>query len=1197
MMGFEWPGEITPLMVIIAVVVLVLLVVTVVLVVRWRRKRSTAEPRAAGPSVAKRLRSVWSPFYARIPRRARHFPTFVVVGEAGVGKTHLIDSRVDWRGQANQYSPSAYHDPALQLYLGSEVIVHELSAPLLRDVSARAKRALVRLWRNLGPSATVVVVVDARSLATTPPDALRTLAQLVRGKIGLFPRRVAKSVDVRVCLTHLDQVAGYEEFAAVVGTHEKGLDLSLLGPEYTDADALIAAFDGHLAHALTTRTADEFARLVRFYDALAALVRTLPPLLTGLRGESWYDAKHPPSELYLGSIIPHSYVGDPFEADPGLVVTSIERYNRRTLAGAITLGAVSLAMLGAVAAWHLQRVQEAEDTVSTHTSRQDRQRGASAHERHAAQEAAEAIEHMFESELLWLRWVQIDRKHEITDRFEHSIRQGYLMPWLEDDPKSEQGADRVTLLYAVSLMYATSDGELGWHIKDNARWWANELGLTEQIVTYYVKSSRVVYEQNVELPERIDQRTGREWLEYREMLCDVLARSSGTLSPGELEAVRTRPQLRSKAEYEALEQARQILLADDTLAVPFAPILGELDTEIAAEDHGQLAAVAEAIVELSERPPPPRKDWGLGTLVVELEKLEQWRTGHQEASEVIDQACQAERGTAVNALARTRAHELIGTVLGAIPPERKQDGRSFFDLGERPSDTGAIRGYGGGATETIDGHYTKEAFEDRVAPVLRYGATTLPLRELEDDDRDRLQRFIKTAIEAYASKYRDELITYWLGFEFDPGSKVALPFALKGLTQTSSWFTDFLTTVTRNVALPLADDEFHAPLQRALKVFEPLQALLAEEEGAIAGLEPYTAIIAGLLPLMEGTGGAPAAAPADDDGLEARLSGLGLLALQTAQGKEVDRRAQVTEWLEGARIDYDWHEPFDAPVELVYRYGLQNVEDELERAWEDEVRPVVRPLLATYPFDGAAEIDARVGDIEAKLRQQGKEPGEFWVQLERLAGPAMVRRGERLAMLDGIPAPMGMLEMIHDIEDLTATLWDADGKRVPLTLMIEPQALPTKEHDGRVASMAYLSAGGSAVYAFNQRPEPQALVLRWWDQGEAIVSLTMTAADDEDDTREHTLEEVGSPFSFYRLLDRGRSCMGKACRKKATDEPTLTEAAIAKGTRCSRWTTRGTTNLSVTFSIPVDALGKVHRLVRFVLRSDPWAPFAVRDCR
>jgi hypothetical protein len=420
---------------------------------------------------------------------------------------------------------------------------------------------------------------------------------------------------------------------------------------------------------------------------------------------------------------------------------------------------------------------------------------------------------------------------------------------------------------------------------------------------------------------------------------------------------------------------------------------------------------------------------------------------------------------------------------------------------------------------------------------------------------------------------------------------VALPFALKALTQPSSWFTDFLTTVSRNAALPLANDEYHAPLRSALEVFEPLVALLAEEDGAIAGLEPYAAIIAGLLPLMDGTGAA-AAAPAGD-GLEERLSGLGRLTLATLHGKEIDRRAQVAEWLEGAQIDYEWHEPFHVPVELVYDYGAENVNEEVARAWKAEVRPVATAVLAMYPFTAAAEEEVQVADLEARLRKQG-EPGEFWVRFDRYMGLVTQEQGGGVAMLSGVRAPTGMLEMVEDVQDLSTTLWDGDGGRIPLPLVVRPQALSTKPFEGRQASMAYLSAGGSAVYAFNQRPEPQLLELKWWEQGAAVVSLTMASAAGEDD-RESTVEDVGSTFGFYRLLDQARSCTGKGCAKKNT--PTPTHNAIAKGTRCGSGATRGTTDLLLSWSVPVDDLAKVWRPVRFLLVSDPWEPFAVRDCR
>ncbi len=1189
--GPAWLAELTWTELIVTAVVVVLLVVAVVLLVRWYRKRSESTPREPRGSLGGRLHSIWAPFYARIPRRAQHFPTFVVLGEAGVGKSHLIASRVDWRGQTNQFNPSAYQDPLLQLYLGSDEIVHELSAPLLRDVSSAAKRALTRLWRKLGPSVTVLVVLDARMLATTPPAELQALAQLVRGKVGLFPRHVSRAIDVRVCLTHLDQIDGYEEFAAVVGTFHAGLDLALLGPEYTDAEALVSAFDGHMAYALTTRSGEEFTRLVGFYGALTALIRTLPPLLSGLRGDPWSHGLAA-SELYLGSIVPHSYVGDPFAADPEIIVGSIQRYNRRTLVGAALLGVSSLMALGATLVWHYGRIEDAREAVERHGCERDGRPGAGAREREEAQDAARAIDRMVDSEVLWLGWVRVEEKAKIADAFEDTIREKYLEPRLTDEAAGADGADRIELLYAVSLLYATRDGDLGAYIDANQKWWEKELELSEEIVTHYLQASTRANRPTVKPLPKVDESSGSEWIRYRERVCAVMSPDTGIVTSAMLVALRERPALRSQAEYEVLEGARRLLLADDTLFAELQSILGPLDAAFVVESNMDLVAVSRAMHELTEPLPPLREGAGLGTLAAELARIEQWRASHRESSAIVDTTCEAPEGTAVAVSARTRAHNTIERILEALPPDRVRDGLSFFDQSERIAAIGAVRGYGGGATETIPGFYTKAAFEDHVAPVLRFAVDTLPGLELQDDDRERMERAVMSAVEAYASAYRDALVTYYLGFEFNPGSKVALPFALKALTQPSSWFTDFLTTVSRNATLPLVDDDYHAPLKNALVVFEPLVALLVESEGTIPGLEPYTATIAGLLPLMDGT--APAA-PVEGDGLDARLSGLGLLTLHTLQGKEVDRRAQVTEWLEGARIDYGWHHPFDGPLELVYRYGAQNVEDELEDAWKAEVRPVVRALLATYPFDGAATEDARVSDIEAALRKQG-EPGEFWVRFERLVVPAMQLRGDRYVMLDGLVEPMGMLEMIEDVQALSRALWDADGGRIPLRLTIKPQALSTAPYAGRVASMAYVSSGGSAVYAFNQRPEPQVLELQWWEQGASIVSLTMTAADGKD-ARESTIDALDSAFSFYRLLDQGRHCGAKGCGKRTKDELSLTRAAIAKGTRCGRGASRRTTDLSVSWSLPVDDLAKVWRIVRFVLVSDPWAPFAVRDCR
>src|SRR5690349_6040513 len=97
--GISWTA------VIVVAIVLVLLAVAIWLVLRWRRRRDAAPRTQNQASLADQLPPIWTRFYRDLPPRARHFPTLIVMGDAGSGKSHLIDARVDWRSQANQFYP------------------------------------------------------------------------------------------------------------------------------------------------------------------------------------------------------------------------------------------------------------------------------------------------------------------------------------------------------------------------------------------------------------------------------------------------------------------------------------------------------------------------------------------------------------------------------------------------------------------------------------------------------------------------------------------------------------------------------------------------------------------------------------------------------------------------------------------------------------------------------------------------------------------------------------------------------------------------------------------------------------------------------------------------------------------------------------------------------------------------------------
>ena len=1197
-----WWQSIPWLTVLIIALVILVLALLIWAIVIWRRKRAAAAaPRPVGSSAGDRLRALWEPFYRELPARALHYPTVVVMGDAGVGKSLAIASHVDWRGQTKQYQASVDHGAAMQLYLGPDVVVHELSAAVLRDVGPELKRSLHGLWRHMGPSATVLLVLDARSLLTTTPQALRELAQLVRGKISLFPARCRETLQLRVYLSHLDRIEGYEVFAASLGQDHPGLALES-GDAKQEATRLLAAFDAHLAHALTARSGLEFDRLVQFYAELPQLIAGLGPLLDALSGTGEpFAERYTVSGLYLGAALPHSHVGDPFVVDRSQISVSVDRQHRRGLIGSAAMAASLAGVLLGLFGWHGRRVVAAEHAVARFEAVQDRQADVSETETRAANDVTAAVEAMYASEILWFAASFRPDKRDIDGNFEQVIRRAYLEPDLDNH-------DRLALLYVTSLIYASRDNELGKLIRDNRVMWADELGLSEWVIDAYVQSSREPYDRPVELPATIEQ-TGREWTLYLRQIETSLR--DGLLDGGEVEQLqRDLPRLRGPREYQVLSEVRELLRADDDLHDRLAPLLsGSFDTWVGT-NHEALESLSQVIGELDLRP-GKIEGWGLARLIRGLEEIGGVGPAAPYVLAAQDVRIDSEALTAV--IVRSRRHELIEAVLDQLEAQRPAGGRAFFDRGARPADAGIVRGYGGGPTQAIPGVYTKEAFDGQVAPVLRFaeqlaGVSTATVAEseapaapaaidLDPADEARLERMILAANTAYAGAYRRALDEYWNSFSFAPGSEVALPYVLEPFAEPNTWVSEFLLAAAHHadLGLPPADADpakIYEPLREALVDYRPLLVLLAEDKGTVPGLEPYQGLMAKLQQRVADA----AAVSGDPEGEELilRLSGLGALALGTSLGTEDDYAELISEWLFGAGIDSDFWGPFMAPVQAVRHYGRADIRQKVATAWIYDVRPVAEPLLDKYPFDPASNEDVGIDELETIARKQGELPGTFWEAFERLIRPAMA--DDRLAMLVGIEPPPGMLAMVRDLERMSSTLWDDKGEPLPLKVELRIEPLPIGAVDGRVATMASIGSGGGSVFGFNNRPDRQVLEIDWWAQGSSVVSLTMSTPVSEQDVLaggakpdERKFRSFASgEFSFFRLLDQAAS------PDLGNREDPITVVAMERATRCSRQGPSGTKGVTLSWGLLV---GADVREVSVVVISDPWSVFAVRDCR
>ena len=1118
----------------------------------------------------------------------------IVVGEAGSGKSHLIDARVDWRAQANQFYPSSVDSPHLQLYLGSGVVVHELSAPLLHDITSATRRALARLWRHAGPSATVVVVVNARALSATPPDAIRELAQLVRGKIGALPRRVRDKVPVRVCLSNMDQIDGYDELVSVLGADHAALDIGPLTERYADADALLAAarsvmakHDPNLAYGLTHRTGEEFSRLVGFYATFPVLLTQLAPLVRGLAGEDPDQARYAPSGLHLSSLTPENHVGDPFVVDRKLVSDSIarqRRFHRRTslaLAAAGSLAALALMW------WHGGRVEAAEEVVASYSALAPSARGANDAQ---ARRVVTVIDRMDRSERLWLARAYVERKRVLEARFAKDLREQYLLPKLRV-PK----VNRSTMLYLVALLYASEANGLRALIRGELPLWSSKLGLSQAVVAAYLEVSRDQYE----VAEPFDPvYTGSDWQGYIFDQVKPLYDKTALLTQAELSGLDVDPpQLYDEREYTVRKQIVELISAQLSLAT-YPPITKLLESALGRSEwvEANRAALLGISTTVQHGQLAPTTPSSLAELGSDLERMLSVPASGKEMYSV---SRDKEGGTEelkldVATWRRKIAQASASKTIEWVDVRNRSDAKTapaigFFAPGTTLRDVGAGTGSQGAKTG-LPGMYTAAAFAQYVKPALDFATTRAGKLGLSDDDLAKLKRIYLGETESYAGGYARALRAYYDSFQFNAGSEQALPYALATLAQPSSWFVRFLTTMAVNATPALGDGPYYEVIDESLASFRPLAELLAPAKGTIPGLAPYQKIVTELAAQLEagddggtgssggggggGAGGGSGAASADGGTgalptLASTLSATGTLTLNKLTGADKDQVAQVSGWLTGANVDTSFHEPFLAPVRSVYAFGTADIDRAIGKAWTGELSPVIAPLFARFPFRVRAKTDAAIADLDV-LRAQGKQPGAFWAAFQRWLGAVTVQRNGKYQWLTGLSGPAGALTTINDVARLSRALWDGDGNPTALPIKITPQPLDGSAVDERVPIMAYLRSGSSAVYAFNQRPVSSTLALQWWDQGASSLIIDMRKPG-ATETATYSVDESEAPFSFYRLLCRSRS-------PTSTSPQTTTSTCEAKsGARV--------------WDIPLD--GSQTRSVTLTLEADPWALFQI----
>jgi len=1083
------------------------------------------------------LRKAWQRFLAQIPRQFRwaiqSYQPFIVFGEAGSGKSLLIDNYTDWRGQANRFYPSYTVDPLLQIYLGSRALVTEIPAPLLYNTSPQARSALLKLWKPLFShrEATVAAVLNVTALLQEPPGNLRGFAQMLRGKLNILSSVQKRPVRVSIALTHMDQVEGYAEFSEFLRAERIPLDIRFLSE--ADENLLtgcLEPYEALLSRALTRMSSDEYLKTIRFFRTTPEILTALSSFVRALQAPDPLTSPPRVARLCLvsrdGKDAPDS---NPFLLDLPEEETAGPVPNLRHRIAATAVLAAGMLYLGA--SYYLERnlmlkMDEKLNRIDLSPLEQysDYSHGLFIE---VSRETRESLVRALPPNFF------LHAEEHVRDHFVAGIRKYYLLPCFLKLGKGEDAHEKG--IYLVGLYLATKTNDLGRLVLANVEEWRKALNMPSSLITDYVTNSThadvtgvdfrnlpLTYHKGVgpledplpwliffrKIQKAIDEPSiSKEYLHELQKeataFLGIVERVSRFRLTGEIVSL--------LKHYPAVEphvdwiQRRDVILEQQSLR-DFLVKITQGDIEYPPAAGLGLAQFMEAVKLMTKLGQPDR----------DRDKSYDIRMYEQVSFQF--------SGPSWNSLLiRSRITLFMREYLAR---NRRTDGLLFFDksgsigfpdLVMNPSNDGQLFFEGKGK---VDGRFSKSAFEQLVKPVLTELPEVLQSLPVVDEEKKRFSNFILKQAEAYADRYVAAYRSYYSQFRLAADSLGGLRYLLKQIQLPTSPFQDFLASIKENTVLDVGESPFLRQFAKKLGTFEFIRRLMAEKDGAVPEWDKYKAILKQMDDEIDGTEPFTVKNKADDaNELKRILSPVGRICLGIQRGENDSYAGLIKGWIKSVGMGNEWQPPFLDPAMIAFFLGRSDVEIAVEKVWSDLEDSYIKPLHSKFPFNLKAEVEISPPELEKIVHPQGA----FWKSFRDYLAPICRETSgywtERVSPQGTFRIPVGMLDTVNEMSRLASALWSDKGVAQPISVEIRPTGLPPRIEHAPVAVLSYLRSDKSSVFAFNQQPAWQKLEIEWWKAQTSAVGVEFEAHRDSGKSyREITIAEKF--WSFHHLLRR-----------------------------------------------------------------------------
>lgn len=1122
---------------------MVLVLLCVLTYVIWRRKRTTKDKSKpvvlAEPSLApNRLLKIWRSFIRSIPWRLRSnalaVPLSLVIGEAGCGKTEIIDEYAEWHGQDFCFNPSAIGDSLLQIYQGVDALVLEFSSSLLYDTNRATYQAMRKLWQHLPTDPQAVVVIDVTTLLNPQPERLRLSGRALLGKLKVFGELENAPLPLTLALTHMENVHGFVEFCTFLET--VGIPLQIEFPEGDGINRLESCLDDfqqYLSRALVSCPAQDYLKIVNFLDEAPRLLGVLSVFLhqAGLHRDK---ASSPVIRLCLLSKQVHSFGCAPFARSPNFIArpTFTLTYHAKA---ALVLLLVGVSYF--IGSYYYQKMLLIDIMNNVKTVRTT-----------PVELYPEKISSLFldfspDLNKNALLTFQPNFFPKIIEYSNHllirEIRTYYLIPLLKQAQFEPDSIFKTIKL--LSLLYAKPDNDMGrlilTQLQENPTDYMIKYRL---LISEYIMNNVHTNELDVPLND-IDYTLSKVYAEKNSFLLSLLQKIDIIFKKQTVEDVELAKIFQQSSEFlkfidELNSHTNEQLMMgwlqqntglainlqyfnDEQMAFRQKPLeqllrlindLGFSDTDVCTPNDSinqcvnQIKIVTDNKINLT----PLTMSFSLNDKHFSYSNTE-W----------------------VNFLAHNRIVTMLHNI---IRNHQNYNGWAFFDSLSYYPNVEMNGSNNGEALFTgkarIDGHLSVVAFEKQVKPTIMLLSEVIAKLPISENEKKYFNDFVLTHLRVYTDNYVNAYLNYFQQLQVRINSVWELDYILSQIQQSNSPLLETLLQIKNNTLLNLSASPYLEPFAKKLMAFRYINQLMVEKDGSYPEFQKYQIIMAKMQnDLNSRELYLPSKTDGNAAGLKGALSPIGRGAWSMLLNEDSSYAKQVKNWLQNAGIPKKEQQPFLAPVQKVEELGAVEIKQAIDFIWADIWNSNVQPLFVNFPFQPDAGKDKELSTDDL-IKTFHPKQGVFWVTFQQYLAPLCnFNNGfwiQRQELSDNLTLPTGFLNRLNAIQQLTAKLWDKEGNPIPLQLSVKPELMPAFDSqqipNAPLVSLTYLRNGGASVLGFNQQATWHKLPLEWWTVQPAETGMEFR----KDDGATQVYADItinDSHWNFYRLLQQGKS--------------------------------------------------------------------------